>query len=443
MVSASPQPSKYRQLRKLLHPTWIAGIVSVGFHGTLFAAGPTFPNFGFDDWVQPELEAERRNVPLVELTAAEQQRLPDFSRSLYSFDTYGDLDALSPLFEKSGTNSSTSEPVPSPLTRPRSNTSSRSSSSYSIGLPNLGIRNPPLPSFPQDGASESNEDLDELLEVQGNDSNSTNESGSEGSTPSSENADEQTEPEAIAPSNNQTDVMSLEETLLAYTFDATGTIPEDTDQLVGDWLVAGETYADSLPNPPGRSMADAPETANESSEATQEAPENSSTISIKEPVELQINHEGGICLTEVPQAGLIGAWVGPEGELLEDPQVLKSTGYSGFNQQAIQQIQTLDFSYVDALTGFQFAVLVNYTPENCVDHGRAAPEATNTDTPLESTPLETEPDAPADAESAETDTAPKQPSKESSEEPESADPSESDPTPTFEALPAPEEASGE
>ncbi|NJN22376.1 MAG: hypothetical protein HC812_15820 [Leptolyngbya sp. RL_3_1] len=97
MASArSSQSPRWRTL--LLQPTWIAGVISVGVHGVLFAAGPTFSNLNLDTLADPDALATRR-VPLVELTPEEQQQhLPDFSNSFYSLSTLDELDGLpSPL----------------------------------------------------------------------------------------------------------------------------------------------------------------------------------------------------------------------------------------------------------------------------------------------------------------------------------------------------------
>ena len=96
MVSARFfQHVRWRTL--LLQPTWIAGAISVGVHGVLFAAGPTFSNLNLDTLADPDALADARRVPLVELTLEEQQQhLPDFSNSFYSLSSLEDFDPLAP-----------------------------------------------------------------------------------------------------------------------------------------------------------------------------------------------------------------------------------------------------------------------------------------------------------------------------------------------------------
>ncbi|MGD1907553.1 MAG: hypothetical protein ACFB0C_16415 [Leptolyngbyaceae cyanobacterium] len=95
---ASDRSSKLARWRALvLQPTWIAGAISVGFHGVLFAAGPTFSNLNLDTLADPDALATNRRVPLVELTPEEQQRhLPDFSNSFYSLSSLDDFETTAP-----------------------------------------------------------------------------------------------------------------------------------------------------------------------------------------------------------------------------------------------------------------------------------------------------------------------------------------------------------
>ncbi|MEO1299868.1 MAG: hypothetical protein AAFW75_29680, partial [Cyanobacteria bacterium J06636_16] len=97
MVSFQAIRSPKRLLRYLLHPSCLASIISVGTHGVLFAAGPTFTGLNFKAIAELDLPEEQRQVPLIELTAAEQQRLPDFSQSFYSLENFGELEPLNPL----------------------------------------------------------------------------------------------------------------------------------------------------------------------------------------------------------------------------------------------------------------------------------------------------------------------------------------------------------
>ncbi|MDB9525814.1 hypothetical protein PN498_07440 [Oscillatoria sp. CS-180] len=449
MVSAQTppskdQPSKARNFRRFLHPSWLAGAISIGFHSVLFAASPTFQGLAFNDLIQPEPEAEQRDVPLIELSAAEQQRLPDFSGSLYSFDTFNDLESLSPLIEgdelrSSAGDSPTARGSSSPLTRRRSVNTQR----IPFGVTNLESRLRDYSGTSSGGRTSNQNEADAAATDQATADGSAADLEANSSDATADTSEGQASSENIAalPDTNPTEVMNLEETLLAYTYDETGTAQEESDVQREAWLEVGQTHAEALGSE-GPAMADAAEETEDEAEETApteqgqvsdeetpdaaegpaDAAENSPADIVKEPIELTIDHSQGVCLTEAPQPGLVGAWIGPNGTLLDKPEVLRSTGYPGFNNQAVEYIQTLDFSSVNALTGYQFAILVEYDAENCVNLGRNTPESTS---------------AEALQEPEESDAASKEPLKEADEAP-SIVPPTAETEPSFEPLPTPE-----
>lgn len=406
MVSAKP-PASNQQLgwRRFLRPSWLAGVISVGFHSVLFAAGPTFPGLGFSDLVEPEQAAEKRNVPLVELTAAEQARLPDFSNSLYNFDAFSDLEPLDPLFSGQSSpddsESSDEENLPSPFSRTRS--FPVPSASIPFGITSLDSRSrprrSPLPSASgTTAASEAKPNNTEETE---------NAESSNATAPDNEpSADDLIAPlpgqsedgTEIAVGSDPSEVMTLEELLQAYTYDAANTESEDIQARFDEWLEAGRTFAEELDIDNEIEIAAA--------DLETEASENSV---LRELVELPIDYEQQLCLSEEPQKGLIGAWVSPDGELLGEPEVLQSTGYAGLNQQAIRYIKTLDFSTVETFTGYRFEVVVSYDPENCREFGGRNPAAGRAGAPSESEAAET-PEPTAETE--DTGAADKAPEKE-------------------------------
>ena len=395
MTSVQPSSSKRSVYQKFLRPSWLAGAISVGFHGVLFAAGPTFPSLGFNELVEPELEAERRNVPLVELSQAEQARLPDFSQPFYNFNAFDDLEPLSPLFNNESPQTpdeddTTTEVVPSPLTRslPIPTHTSR----IPFGITRLEPRpRATLPSLPQPDT----EDPSNSPDINAGTSGSTSESAQEGTaadleqTPTNPDQPATTGGTDIAASGDPTEVMTLEERLQAYTYDVTDTELEEAQTRFDDWLVVGQTLAEELEIEEDFAIADSlrpsvsapdtmpaeasPDSETPEGETTNEVPSSSEVSAnsiVREPIELPIDYEQGVCLTKEPQKGLIGAWVSPEGKLLGEPEVIRSTGYLGLNQQAIRYIKGLDFSAVDSFTGYQFEVVVNYNSEGCVNIGR-------------------------------------------------------------------------
>lgn len=443
MADVSKSSSNRPAYRNWLNPSLLAGVISVGFHGVLFAAGPSFPNLGFNGLVEPELEAERRNVPLVELSEAEQARLPDFSgRSPFDFDTFddsfNDFESLPPLFSSDdlqmddGSDSAIAGSAPSPLTRRRSVPTPSYRIPFGITSLEPRQRSVPLPSRSQPSGNAALPKPGEGGETPpnppANGTENTPDDGTAADLAPLPNRDGEAPRSSadIARGSNPTEVMSLEERLQAYTYDAADTDPEAAQERFTEWLTVGSGFAEELAISEeefaiaAENALKAPEEDAEVTPAADAAEEDDATTSpddataaenqlIRAPIELPIDHEQRICLAKEPQKGLIGAWVSPAGELLGEPEIIRSTGYTGLNQQAIQRIRTLDFSSVDRFTGYQFEVIVNYNPENCVNFGQAAPapneevardrenaDAADKTPPKEDSPAERRP-LPADA----------------------------------------------
>ncbi len=366
----------------------------MGFHGVLFAAGPTFPSLGFEQLTEADLEAERRNVPLVELTAAEQERLPDFSNSFYNFDEFGSLDPLSPLFE--GDNSSGGDRVinSEPLLSPGRNNSPPSAYNLPFNISGIGRPRSPFPlsgGKPPIGSTGTEPANPDAVTPGGTTPNQP--PGAAALRPDDDDSSpvSQAEAEAIAANSNPTDTLPLEERLQAYTFDADRTNIDQVNDSYGEWLDTGETFARDLEIGDADAIGSAFESAATAGILTPVSDEDETTDPeealvagiIRRPLTLEIEHDAGICLTKEPQKGLIGAWVSPAGELLGEPTVIRSTGYLGLNQQAIAYIETLDFSTVESFTGYQFEVLVAYEPGNCVEVGNRRPRTPGADAATE------------------------------------------------------------
>ncbi|HEY9887953.1 MAG TPA: hypothetical protein V6D02_06090, partial [Candidatus Obscuribacterales bacterium] len=330
-----------------------------------------------------EGEAERRNVPLIELTPAEQQRLPDFSGSLYSFDSFGDLDPLSPLFGDrtpsdsgdSATTDSVTQYAPSPLTERRR--------PYTISLDGLGITNTPSPggaargqgSTTNRGGGTTNRGGGTQQANGGSTAGQTTQPA-EGNNAASTDPPPAPEDDATAADLAQTDgddgtaiaagrppatPMTVEEQLQAFSYNEGATSSEETEERFEAWLALGQDLADEL---------------DLAADITVVAPPTEGDIPadsiVKAPIELPLDPEVNFCLAKAPQKGLIGAWANG-GVLLGEPIVLRSTGYLGLNQQAIRRIQTFDFAEAETFTGYQFEVVVNYEPDDCIRLGQPQP----------------------------------------------------------------------
>ncbi|NER83252.1 MAG: hypothetical protein F6K42_27610 [Leptolyngbya sp. SIO1D8] len=367
MASSKATRSSKNWLRHFLRPSWLAGIISIGFHGGMFAAGPTFSGLNFGNMAESDLIAENRQVPLVELTLEEQQRLPDFSQSFYSFDNFG---ALEPFDSLGGTEPEASITNESELFENRDRPTYTPSTPLRFSIesfesrtrPNTAPPPPPVeenndsdqPS-PSEEEPEASEDVleEDDLESQNTAQDSPNDSET---TPPEESraADLEIRPvnpaEEAPPSSDNPDEIAanppeaesnVEDRFQAYAYDTTNTDEENLEERLETWLEANETLTAS------------------------------SSITIPEPVTLPpIEYGQRICLPTPPHEGLIGALISSEGEILAEPEVLKSTGYLFINQQATEFINTLNFSSVDSLTAYQFEIVIDYDPEICVDLGQ-------------------------------------------------------------------------
>jgi len=380
MDSGNTSRSSQRWLRRVLRPSWLAGIVSVGFHGALFAAGPTFTGLNFDAAIEPELSEPRRQVPLVELSAAEQARLPDFSNSFYNFETFDDLAPLDPLFQEdyAPDNSleddfekfedddliGSSRPTYTPSIRlPFPTTTFESRRPLPTPAPVAGDRpTPPTPAPTESASREPTPTEGNPDSVIGSRGESTTAiapgAGSAADleiTPRNPTREADTpRPPAIPISRTPNEGMTLEERVRAFAYDSTGTTAEAAEERLEAWLTETQTAL----------------------EAETEAPIE---IAMTDPVTLPYFVYGQQpCLPTVPHTGLIGALVSDEGELLDDLEILKSTGYLFIDRQAEQYVQSIDFQSVDRLTAYLFEVEVDYDAELCIDLGlRPDPETTD------------------------------------------------------------------
>lgn len=120
------------------------------------------------------------------------------------------------------------------------------------------------------------------------------------------------------------------------TFDPEGTSAEAAAAAQGDWLAQAQAQA------------------------------GETELQIAEPVSIPIESNFRLC-TEPPVNGLIGVVVAPDGTLVEDPQLLKSTGYIKLNQSAMGAVLNTPFEASDSPVAYQFSVDVSYDAENCVE----------------------------------------------------------------------------
>lgn len=409
-MSSPDTPSPKRWYKYLLKPSWLAGIISVGFHSALFASGPTFTGLNFKTLVEPE-PFDQRQVPLIELSAAEQARLPDFSNAFYNFDTFNSLDfsdgsvlgqrpELS-VEPESGNSAAGSEfsggafpnpvlertftlPPPITLSPPPTDTGSRlpevttpatdpevaDSTAAEGELPVLPERSEPValgdPPEVTDGASDGDEETPEKEP-------GAADLAREPANPETAVANPDPPLEEIPETQTATDRVRAQ--FQAYVYDETGTTDEAAASRLEMWLEEGETLANTL-----------------------EIPADAEVEPIEDPIEIFFEYGQRPCLSEDPHGGLIAVWLSPEGAL-GDPVLVKSTGYPFINQQALEVIsqqaveivQTQESEAIGPLAGYQFAINVDYDSDVCIDLRRAK-DRSSSDIPAAEPDLESSPE---------------------------------------------------
>ncbi|MEB3269658.1 MAG: hypothetical protein VKJ09_14025 [Leptolyngbya sp.] len=353
----------------LRNPTWLAGAISLGFHGVLFAASPTFTSLNLNGLAEPDPEAGDRQVPLVELTAAEQQRLPDFSNSFYSVSPWDGNLGLEPV------------PGEAPLGNPFPQDDTVAGSSITRVDPGgVGRQSWPLAGgYPnprqQGGKTEANPSGNA---TGGSPAPGGNRGGATGGTTTiptdSDGSSDQAagqRPNTAPPPANEPGAADLTR---QPNSPAAGSDPSR-----GEALIAALTYDGG-----------APETVREDWETDAIARLGGNELALQQ-VELPISAlvNGTLpCLAPAPQTGLIAALVA-DGKLATDPELLISTGYPLLNQRAIDRVKSLNFSNVDRAMAYQFIVQVAYQADVCVDLSDLKLDADRPSTPTEkSTPVD-------------------------------------------------------
>jgi hypothetical protein len=354
-----------QRLAKLCQPTWLAGLISVGFHGVLFAASPTFTGLDLNTLTEPDPDADARRVPLVELTAAEQQRLPDFSNAFYS---------LSPWDSNSNI-----ELVPgeAPLGNVTPGTDAPSNGNITRVDPNvIGRRQSPWPiagNYSNPGKQGAQTEANRPGSGTAAGGNRSGGGATIITTPPASDSGQAaggwpSTPAEGGSASGSADDLNREPTSPAQD-PADGALPDARAEA----LAAALTYDGGLP---GEIRAD------------WEA-EAAAVLGITEPPLQQISLPvpalvEGVqpCFSPVPHQGLIAALVA-DGKLAQPPELLISTGYPLLNQRAMDRVSALNFANVEQSTVYQFVVDVAYAAESCVDlklDGEAAPTEKSTPT---------------------------------------------------------------
>ncbi len=352
----------------LRQPQWVAALVSVGFHGALFAVGPSFSTLQGMAQEAPGFGEEiERRVPMIELTPEEQNRLPDFDSPAYSLLPEGflpgDSDNLANLFPPSGDRlgRSSLNPFPgglssvprlptsqSPLGAPItvSPFSSRlGRNSIVIPTPSGNRRNQPVPDNP--GRASAGEE----------------ESNTAASTPTTTTSSSR-EPSAEDLRPGAGDVATENTSTPLDNRDPSEGVPPEVER--SQYLIARVEYSSDL------TTADEAERALASWTSTVAEQLGEAPVLAEDTFAMEVPYDLRICLTPEPGDGLLGFVLLPGEEpdtVTISTTVLKSTGYSFLNQSAAQSLQTLAANSETPLamgTLYRAAVKVLYSDDDCV-----------------------------------------------------------------------------
>ncbi|MBE9076718.1 energy transducer TonB [Romeria aff. gracilis LEGE 07310] len=411
MASTAPKTRFFPQ--SLLNPYSIAVLASVGVHGLFFAFGPRYSDVSFAAWVDGDATAaEPRNVPLVQLTPAEQSRLPNFSQtpfplgldrlnnppggfkppSALTLPTPGSFGSFpnpaSPGLQQAP---STFLPQPpavsrSPFSAPPSITRFSVRNAPQVSRPPAGVRIGAIPNPPGQPPAQT------APETQAAPETSADATAAEpGSLPELPSGETRTLDELLAAPQNGS-ASSESRTALADALTGTDaataapgeTTPDETalgetaPEQTGDELTAAAAPAEGDSGSRSRSLLaayqyDPAGTAEADVSAAAEtwltaAREKVGSAELQ-PGEADLGLDANVlsvCLDTPPTDGLVGVLVGPEGRP-QEVSMLGSTGYDILNSQALTAARNYSFPESDGPVPYQVKIDVDYDAEGCVN----------------------------------------------------------------------------
>lgn len=348
-------------------PQGLAVIASLGLHGVLFAAGPSFSSLQEGPISSNSFDEVERRVPMVELTAEEQGRLPNFDRSSFSLlpDQNSDFLSMLPPPTSLG-NSPLSGGLSSipdiPLSRSPSTSSRRPSSLGRSGASPFSLgQGSTIISIPNPGAAAR--PARPSTETEANEGNPDAEANAEGNTRPSNGAATEPEPSAadlaLRPSADENRPNAQDSAPLS---NGEASEPTRSETLIARVEYSAEQTTDAEAESAQTAWAEA--VAEELGE---------SDLEVAETFSLEIPYEQRICLNPPPSDGLLGLAVlpGEDDAAALSTTVLRSTGYPFLNDSAQQALQTqLAEAEVSLEPGtlYQAVVKVNYDGDNCISH---------------------------------------------------------------------------
>ena len=410
-------PSLKPLLQTFRQPTWLAVFTSAGIHGALFAASPSLSSSALTSWTNPAAWNRPHTVPLVELTPEEQGRLPNFSNpSLSPFPDFNQGDVFK-LPTTSPPNLST--PFSSDLSagglpqnwlgqstlRQPSTQIFPPSSIIPLDInPLTGL--PPIPphtSYPIPRISTPSNLQSRVGSPRGETPPSTpplaqdNTPPASSSTPSNQaQPTPNTSPERRLTRLNPDDINQIETGLDNWQADErvqvslspdTGALENEPERLQDSGIQTNlslnaperESISDRLLGYVYKTELTSQEAATEAISAwTTEVQAQSDIEDLQPqltelpPIKTPIENPVRVCLPQASTSAMIGILINPEGQIMGQPKLLKSTGYPVLNEWAAQSLgQSLaenpELLQIDSYQALQFEVPITYNSESCVD----------------------------------------------------------------------------
>lgn len=397
------------KVTKVITPTGIAVILSVGAHLALIAFGPrTEVSFAALSQAAQEADAEETLVPVMQLSAAERDRLPSFAQPRREPPSATGLRSLSlppGLPFSPSTSTFRRRPVPAnTLPSPTKTTKSRSGpvrGTFPSGLtgglpsfkPNFSTRPVPQPSNSSQQYVGVIPDPPPRLPVPADNGVRLSTEGLEGNNSGLPNLSP-----GASSSNPKTLADVLRETEAARIAASPGTASPDTPAPSpgnavapdGSDSEAGEstpTEAPVVAKAPAqgdplqlmnsneydkRNVTEAEAKANTDKWLSETAVGRDNVA--QTTAEIGINSGFKSCREQPPVFGQIGVVASPDGSK-ENATVLKSTGYDFLNSLALRTLEYEDFGQPEVPTQYIVDVKVLYAPEDCAQDLPDAPPA--------------------------------------------------------------------
>ena len=402
------------KVARIITPTGIGVLLSIGAHAALIAYGP-HTNFSFAALKQENLEAnpEETIVPILQLSAAERNRLPSFAQPRRPPASTGlsslQLPSGLPSFPSSSTvkrQPVPSRPIPSPSTKKPKPVAplqqalpNRALQPYRFNFPiapapspSRPVGTPVLPTPPTvsptapDQPTQDENGLPFLDPAKGPDGGSISiaSSGTQSSTQPERGLSEAlsgTEDANITfnlPNSATTSDGSTDSSTDGGEIDAGERSPSSTGEteiLVENTETIAVLPADGDPDLllRGYSSAGVSEEAAEENLQNWIAANAGDTTQVQTQArEITIDSAYKACREIPPSNGLIGVLVTPDGNR-ENVETLKSTGYSELNSLALSTLDYEDFGQPEEPTLYEVEVNVIYEPSDCVEDLPEAP----------------------------------------------------------------------